>query len=81
MGQFRINNAGIIPRKLALLPLAMYLYDMHNRRHRLRHMTDDVLLSLKPYLILSQACDWNLQTIVVRFSAIVRKTWKDSANV
>lgn len=69
-GLFGINNASIIPRWLAVLPIAAYLTMRmrHGFKHRIRDMPDDELKLINQYFLLSQLCDWNTQTMVNLFS-------------
>ena len=61
LGEFQINNAAIVPRKLALLPLLFYVYK-NSANGKTYQQLDHA--GMKQYFILSQLNDWNTQGIV-----------------
>lgn len=70
-GQFKINNSSIIPRKLALLPLMVYFYEIYKKRKNFKHLTSDNIKKLNQYFIKSQINDWNLQSYADNFASII----------
>ena len=62
-GLFSINHASIVPRWLAVLPIAAYLAELKRNGHewRIRAMETK---QIDQYFLLSQFCDWNTQTMV-----------------
>jgi hypothetical protein len=63
--EFEINNARIIPRRLALLPIVYF----HSRisttlRSKYWEISAGCKLAMKQYFILSQTNDWNIDLIV-----------------
>lgn len=69
-GHFRINHASIIPRMLALLPIAAYLAarKQNNKEWRIRALSQDEVRAIDQYFLLSQLCDWNTQTMINSFT-------------
>ncbi|MBM0108593.1 DUF262 domain-containing protein [Steroidobacter sp. S1-65] len=69
-GLFRINHASIIPRPLALLPIAAYLTARRRAGHewRIRGLPDVELTAIHQFFLLSQFCDWATQTMVNAFA-------------
>lgn len=69
-GLLNINHASIVPRWLAILPLAAYMTicKRHNHKWRIRELPKSNLKLIDQYFLLSQFCDWNTQTIVNAFS-------------
>lgn len=69
-GLFNINHASIVPRWLAVLPIAAYLTARKRNRHewRIRALPNSELQQIHKYFLLSQFCDWNTQTMVNAFS-------------
>lgn len=63
----RINRAQIIPRKLALLPIMAYLVKRKVFRYSYEIKRLNTQL-IDQYLILSQCCEWNTQTMVNDFA-------------
>lgn len=70
-GQFKINHERIVPKKLAILPLIVYFYELFKKGIKFRHLDDMMVTPIRQYLILSQINDWNLQTIVNNFTKII----------
>lgn len=70
-GQFKINNAAIVPKKMALFPLMVYFYEIYRKGITFRQINANNLLRMKQYFILSQINDWNLQTLADNFSKII----------
>ncbi|MGB2728269.1 MAG: DUF262 domain-containing protein [Halobacteriota archaeon] len=75
-GQLKINNNSIIPKKLALLPIMVYFYLSYEKGINFKKITQENILLLKQYLILSQINDWNLQSIVDNFTRILKESIK-----
>lgn len=69
-GRFKINNTSIVPRWLAILPLAAYLQARKKAGHewRIRALPADEVQKTDQYFLLSQLCDWNTQTMVNAFA-------------
>ena len=69
-GRFRINNASVIPRMLAILPIAAYLAarEQAGNEWRIRALSEAEVRCIDQYFLLSQFCDWNTQTMVNAFS-------------
>ncbi|MFZ6758125.1 DUF262 domain-containing protein [Undibacterium sp. Ji50W] len=69
-GLFRINHGSIVPRWLAILPIASYLTTRKRagKEWRIRAMSEEELLPIHQYFLLSQVCDWNTQTMVNAFA-------------
>lgn len=72
-GQFKINNNAIVPKKMALLPLIVYFYEIYCKNFKFTQLDSDNLLKLKQYFILSQINDWNLQSITDNFTRIIKE--------
>lgn len=70
-GLFRINHASIVPRWLAVLPIAAFLAARKQAKHEWRVVAlGDGMASIHRYFLLSQFCDWNTQTMVNAFSRL-----------
>lgn len=69
-GLLSINHASIVPRWLAVLPLAAYLTVRKRKGHewRIRALSAPELQQIHQYFLLSQFCDWNTQTMVNAFA-------------
>lgn len=69
-GLLKINHASIVPRWLAVLPLAAYLTMRKRNGHewRIRALPEAEIQLIHQYFILSQFCDWNTQTMINAFS-------------
>ena len=69
-GLLKINHASIVPRWLAILPIASYLTERkrHNHEWRIRALKNTDLQLIHQYFLLSQFCDWNTQTMVNAFA-------------
>ena len=72
-GQFKINNDSIVPRKLALLPMIVYFYEIYKKGYKFKNISSDNLKSLNKYFIKSQINDWNLQSYADNFASIVKE--------
>jgi len=70
-GQFKINDDSIVPRKQALLPILVYLFSRKEKGHsfEIKRLQEKNLSLIHKYFLLSQFCDWNTQTMIVKFSA------------
>ena len=51
-GQFKINNDSIIPRKLALLPMMVYFYEIYKKGYKFKNISSDNLKLLNQYFII-----------------------------
>ncbi len=71
-GQFKINNAAIIPRKLALLPMIVYFHEIYKKGFKFKQITGENLKALNQYFIKSQINDWNLQSYADNFVRIIK---------
>lgn len=69
-GLFSINHASIVPRWLAILPIAAYLTELkrHGHEWRIRTWDESEVRLVHQYFLLSQLCDWNTQTMVNAFA-------------
>jgi len=69
---FKINHASIVPRWLAVLPLAVYLTALKRagRKWHVRELTTDQVSAMNTYFMLAQFCDWNTQTMVNGFAKL-----------
>lgn len=69
-GIFRINHASIVPRPLALLPIAAYFAARKRANHKWRmvDLPGDEVRSMDQFFLLSQFCDWATQTMVNAFA-------------
>ncbi|TCK97135.1 uncharacterized protein DUF262 [Paraburkholderia sp. BL9I2N2] len=69
-GLFNINHASIVPRWLAVLPIAAYLVARKRKGHewRIRSLGATDIQQIHQYFLLSQFCDWNTQTMVNAFA-------------
>lgn len=69
-GLFNINHASIVPRWLAVLPIAGYLTVLKRKgfEWRIRALRAEEIQSIHQYFLLSQFCDWNTQTMVNAFA-------------
>lgn len=65
-GLLKINNAAIVPRWQAVLPIIAYLTVRRKTGHewRIRALPEQALQPIHQYFLLSQFCDWNTQTMV-----------------
>jgi hypothetical protein len=65
-----INNASIVPRWQAVLPMAGYLTVRKRKgfEWRIRAMPAQEIQAIHQYFLLSQFCDWNTQTMVNAFA-------------
>lgn len=79
-GQFKINNASIIPRKLALLPMMVYFYEVYKKGFKFKHLTSENIQKLNQYFIKSQINDWNLQSYVDNFAIIIKENSTKAGN-
>jgi hypothetical protein len=70
-GQFKINNAAIVPRNISLLPIIVYLYEIYSKGHSFKDITKPNLEIIKQYFIKSQINDWSLQSFIDNFAAII----------
>lgn len=73
-GLFSINHASIVPRWLAVLPIASFLAARKRGGHewRIRALPDAEVALIHRYFLLSQFCDWNTQTMVNQFASLAR---------
>ncbi|MDP1655247.1 MAG: DUF262 domain-containing protein [Hylemonella sp.] len=74
-GLFNINHASIVPRRLAVLPIASFLAARKRGNHewRIRALNNDEVGLIHRYFLLSQFCDWNTQTMVNQFTKLSRE--------
>jgi len=71
-GLFKINHASIVPRWLAVLPLAVFITALKraDRKWRIKELTAEQVSAMDTYFLLAQFCDWNTQTMVNAFSQL-----------
>jgi len=69
-GLLNVNHSSIVPRWLAVLPIAAYLTERKRNRYewRIRGLKAAELQQIHQYFLLSQFCDWNTQTMVNAFA-------------
>lgn len=70
---FGINNNSIISRKLALLPIIVYIYNNNTNKKKYTKISDKNLRAMKKYFIVSQLNDWNTQGIVEGATRLVNE--------
>jgi hypothetical protein len=71
-GLFKINHESIIPRWLAVLPIAVYLMHLKQagKEWRIKALTADQIRKMHSYFLSAQFCDWNTQTMVNAFAQL-----------
>lgn len=69
-GVFRINNSSVVPRPLALLPIAAYFAARKRAGHewRMVALPQAEVRALDQFFLHSQFCDWATQTMVNAFA-------------
>lgn len=69
-GLLNINHASIVPRWLAVLPIAAYLTELkrHGHEWRIRNWAESEVQLIHQYFLQSQLCDWNTQTMINAFA-------------
>ena len=68
---FKINNASLIVRGNALIPLIIYAYHKKDKYHmNFKDIEIENLMRMKKYFVLSQYNDWNTQTILTKNSEL-----------
>lgn len=69
-GLLKINHSSIVPRRLAMLPIAVYLANRKVQGHafEIKRFSSNNIQSIHQYFILSQFCDWNTQTMINAFA-------------
>ena len=71
-GQFKINNSAIIPRKISLLPIIVYLNEIYKKGYEFKKdITKSNLTLIKKYFIKSQINGWDLQSYIDNFTEII----------
>jgi hypothetical protein len=70
-GQFKINNASIVPRNISLLPIIVYLVEIYSKGYSFKDITKQNLEIIKQYFIKSQINDWSLQSFIDNFATII----------
>jgi len=75
---FHINNAAIVPRKLAVLPMIVYFYEIYKKGYKFKSITTTSMRNLDQYFIKSQINDWNLQSYVDNFTNIISERARSS---
>lgn len=78
-GVFKINNASIVPRKLAFYPIIIYLYELSKKGINWRSLDEFNVKRIKKYFILSQINDWSIQSIVDNFSSQISEQFDDDS--
>jgi hypothetical protein len=80
-GLFKINHAFIVPRWLAVLPLAIYLTALKRagRKWRVKELTSEQISTMHTYFLLAQFCDWNTQTMVNTFAKFAAREEADNS--
>lgn len=69
-GLLKINHTSIVPRRLAMLPIMVYLVNLKAKTHpfEIKRFSSGNIQSIHQYFILSQFCDWNTQTMINAFA-------------
>jgi hypothetical protein len=69
-GLLKINHSSIVPRRLAMLPIVVYLTNRKVKGHafEIKRFSSGNIQSIHQYFILSQFCDWNTQTMINAFA-------------
>jgi Protein of unknown function DUF262 len=69
-GQLKINHSSLIPRRQAIIPIAVYLSNLKAYGHsfEIKRLQSDNIQAIHQYFILSQFGDWNTQTMVNAFA-------------
>jgi len=70
-GQYKINHNSIVPRKLALLPIIVYFYEVFNKGFKFTDFSSENLKKINQYFLKSQINDWNLQSHVDNFTKTI----------
>lgn len=79
--EFKMNHESIIPLKTPLIPLISYFYHMrveHDRKYK--DFSQDAILNMKRYLIMSQLLQWDLQSYVDRFNQLIKEEVANSSH-
>lgn len=71
--EFQINNSSLISKKLALLPLIVFIYRKSDKGIKFADFTSSDIINMKKYLIVSQVNDWNTQGIVENVADYINK--------
>jgi hypothetical protein len=71
-GEFKINKAEIVPKKLATYPMMIYFYLNYKKGKKFTAFGNENISLLKKYFILSQINDWNLQSIIDEFNRQIK---------
>ena len=79
-GQFKINKAAIIPKRLALLPIMVYFYEIYKKGFQFKNISKSNLNKINQYFIKSQINDWNLQSYADNFTKIIKEASKLSGS-
>jgi len=72
-GQFKVNNVSIIPKKLAILPIMVYFYEIYSNGSDFKKLSDKNLQILNQYFIKAQINDWNLASFMDNFTKIIQE--------
>jgi len=80
-GQFKINNNSIIPKKLPLLPIMVYFYEVYSKGYKFKNISSENLKTINKYFIKSQVNDWILQSYIDNFSRIISEKSNLSDNL
>jgi uncharacterized protein with ParB-like and HNH nuclease domain len=72
-GQFRINNSSIVPRKISILPIIVYFYELYEKGFDFKNDIEKTnLQKIIEYFIKSQVNDWSLQSYIDNFASIIK---------
>jgi hypothetical protein len=70
-GQFKINNNSIIPRKIAILPIIYYFYEIWRKGYTFKNIKSSNMKKINIFFIKSQVNAWDLQGFVDKFCKII----------
>lgn len=68
---FKINNATIITKKLAILPLIIFAYKKYNEGTPFIKLDSEDKKKMKQFFILSQLNDWNIQGLIDTYVKLI----------
>lgn len=71
---YKINNASIIVRGNAMIPMIIYAYHRSCNGVKYKDIETDNINRMKTYFVLSQLNDWNTQTIISKNSELAQNT-------
>jgi len=81
-GLLKINHSSIVPRRLAMLPILVYLANRKAKGYtfEIKKFEESNIRDIHQYFILSQFCDWNTQTMINAFAVKAKQAGQDGQN-